>query len=159
MAGSHPESYRVLALACPCLLLFAPACSCLLLPAPACSCLLSLALACSCLLLLAMTSAFRFIARPGLQASPLPPTPMQYWVQLGRFPKCARDSLGRIANGLVRGTRVAFPADGPDSKYAALFDARPEFDDLRLAFLVFSDPQSKVNGLSVISHWGKAYHM
>ena len=77
---------------------------------------------------------------------------MQYWVQLGRFPKCARDSLGRIADGFVRGTRVAFPADGPDSKYAALFDARPEFEDLRLAFLVFSDPQSKVNILSLISH-------
>ena len=46
-------------------------CSCMLLLALACSCLLLLAPACSCLLLLAMTSAFRFIARPGLQASPL----------------------------------------------------------------------------------------
>ena len=58
----------LLALACSCSLLLAPAYSCPLLLAPACSRLLLLALACSCLLLLAMTSAFRFIARPGLKA-------------------------------------------------------------------------------------------
>ena len=109
-----------------------------------------------------------YLARPAtserggadLQASPLPPTPMQYLVQLGRFPKCARDSLGRIASGFVQSTRAAFPADGQDSKYAVVFDARPEFDHLPLAFLVCSDPQSKVNGSSLIPHGeNKACHV
>ena len=66
--GGWAGCLPLLALACSCSLLLAPAYSCPLLLAPGCSRLLLLALACSCLLLLAMTSAFRFIARPGLKA-------------------------------------------------------------------------------------------
>jgi len=47
-------------------------------------------------------------------------------------------------DGYVRGTRLAFPHEGPSSKYAALFDGRPEFDAIREAFLVGSDPESTV---------------
>ena len=33
--------------------------------------------------------------------------------------------------------------NGPDCKYSALFDARPAFDALREAFLIFADPNSQ----------------
>ena len=46
--------------------------------------------------------------------------------------------------GYVRGTRLPFPQHGPCCKYAALFDERPVFDSLRLAFLVQADPRSGV---------------
>ena len=48
-------------------------------------------------------------------------------------------------DGYVKGTRIKFPADGPDCKYCALFDARPEFDALREIFLITADPNSKVD--------------
>ena len=40
----------------------------------------------------------------------------------------------------VRGTHDPFPVIGPSCKYTALFDDRPEFDALRLSFLISADP-------------------
>jgi hypothetical protein len=48
----------------------------------------------------------------------------------------------------VRGTREKFPADGPVSKYAALFDKRTCFNALRYAFLVGADPLSTTKRFS-----------
>ena len=51
------------------------------------------------------------------------------------------DSQGTF---LVRATQDIFPvADGPNCKYAALFDKRSLFDGLRYAFLVSSDPRNQ----------------
>ena len=52
--------------------------------------------------------------------------------------KSAMDGAGH-----VRGTRIPFPADGPTSRYAALFDKRPCFDALRESFMVTNDRRSK----------------
>ena len=41
-------------------------------------------------------------------------------------------SRGRVVRGA---TDTPFPADGPQSKYAALFDCRPCFDALRTSFV------------------------
>ncbi len=39
-----------------------------------------------------------------------------------------------------------FPhSDGPNCKYAALFDLRPMFDGLRFAFLLSADPLSRMS--------------
>ena len=53
------------------------------------------------------------------------------------------DSAGRAC---VVGTFPiqAFPANGPASKYEALFDANPCFDCIRESFIVSCDPRSKV---------------
>ena len=53
----------------------------------------------------------------------------------------------RGEDGFIVGTRSIFPPGGPSCKYLALFDARPEFDALRLAFLVFGDPCMEVTAL------------
>ena len=42
----------------------------------------------------------------------------------------------RSEDGKVRGTRIDFPANGPCCEYAALFDGRPMFDNLRKAFML-----------------------
>ena len=42
----------------------------------------------------------------------------------------------------VRGTRIDFPVGGPHCKYAALFDERPMFDNLRKAFLLHGSSDS-----------------
>ena len=44
-------------------------------------------------------------------------------------------------NHFVRGTQAPFPVIGPSCKYIALFDDRPEFDALRLSFLISADPE------------------
>jgi hypothetical protein len=51
---------------------------------------------------------------------------------------------------LVRGTRIPYPANGPASKYEALFDSRPCFDPLRYSFLVAGGLGSFLEGLSGI---------
>ena len=51
----------------------------------------------------------------------------------------------REGTRLVRGSRVAFRADGPATKYVALFDTRAWFDSLRLAFLVTADASAKMD--------------
>ena len=48
----------------------------------------------------------------------------------------------------VRGTREPFPMLGPACKYMALFDDRPMFDALRLAFLVQADPHSGIGRMT-----------
>ena len=52
-----------------------------------------------------------------------------------------------VVNGnvYVRGTRDAFPVFGPSCKYTALFDDRPEFDALRLLFLIHADQHQEVS--------------
>ena len=40
-----------------------------------------------------------------------------------------------LGSQVVRGTRIAFPGDGPITRYAALFDDRPMFDVLCVSFL------------------------
>ena len=40
----------------------------------------------------------------------------------------------------IKGTRTLSPVTEPWCKYTALFDSRPEFDSLRLLFLVAADP-------------------
>ena len=44
----------------------------------------------------------------------------------------------------VRGTRDPFPLIGPTCRYEALFDVRPEFDALRLSFLISADPRQLI---------------
>ena len=44
----------------------------------------------------------------------------------------------------VKGTRNYFPVVGPTCKYTALFDGRPEFDALRLSFLIDADQYKEV---------------
>ncbi len=44
----------------------------------------------------------------------------------------------------VRGTQEPFPADGPMTKYGALFDPRSCFDGIRWDFLVAADPHMQV---------------
>jgi len=39
---------------------------------------------------------------------------------------------------------MPFPADGPGTKYDALFDPRPAFDALRDAFMIYADPEARV---------------
>ena len=46
--------------------------------------------------------------------------------------------------GHVKGTLQPFPVDGPSCKYAAIFDTRPAFDALRLAFLLHADPHLQI---------------
>ena len=48
----------------------------------------------------------------------------------------------RSNDGFIKGTRQVFPFDGPSCRYEALFDARPEFDALREAFMVFAPDSS-----------------
>ena len=49
-------------------------------------------------------------------------------------------------NRYIRGTdKIPFPNDGPTCKYTALFDSSPEFDPLRLSFLIYGDGQSGVH--------------
>ena len=52
-----------------------------------------------------------------------------------------KDAFSNV-NGevFVRGTRHPFPMIGPSCRYTALFDDRPEFDALRLSFLISADP-------------------
>ena len=57
--------------------------------------------------------------------------------------KSVKDEFGNI-RGLMR---VPFPADGPNCKYAALFDLRKIFDPLRQAFLTYGDPTSRPDTL------------
>ena len=46
----------------------------------------------------------------------------------------------------VRGTqKIPFPNDGPACRYTALFDNRPEFDPLRLPFLIYGDINSGIH--------------
>ena len=45
--------------------------------------------------------------------------------------------------GYIRGTRILFPPDGPQCKYSALFDPRPEFDAIRESFIVQCDPEQQ----------------
>ena len=47
------------------------------------------------------------------------------------------------SDGKVRGTRVEYPTLIPVCKYIALFDERPMFDNLRLAFLLHAGINSK----------------
>ena len=49
-------------------------------------------------------------------------------------------------DGFIKGTnRKSFPQDGPSSKYAALFDARLDFDNFRHSFLVFADARREIH--------------
>ena len=61
------------------------------------------------------------------------------------FPEWTYEGLmsAMSADGKVCGTRVAYPTDGPDCKYSALFDERPMFDNLRIAFLLHAGTESK----------------
>ena len=72
-------------------------------------------------------------------------------MRLGYLPGDVQDSVYedydgtksvRDEKGCVKGTRIKFPDDGPDCEYEALFDKRPMFDALRMAFLVYGDPMS-----------------
>ena len=46
----------------------------------------------------------------------------------------------------IRGMyKKPFPHDGPTCRYEALFDERPEFDSLRMAFLIHGDVNSGIN--------------
>ena len=49
----------------------------------------------------------------------------------------------KSVDGFVRGTQIDFPRNGPKTKYAALFDKRGMFDNLREAFLVHAGIESK----------------
>ena len=55
----------------------------------------------------------------------------------------AEETGGRL---VVRASfpESVFPADGPTHKYAALFDSRPCFDGLRMAFMIGGDANSSV---------------
>ena len=57
---------------------------------------------------------------------------------LQRDGKCEGLQPAHGSDGFIRGTRVAFPDDGPSCKYEALFDQRPVFDALREAFMTFT---------------------
>ena len=61
------------------------------------------------------------------------------------FPEKAYEGLlsARSGDGKVRGTKIAFPDGGPSCKYAALFDERSMFDNLRKAFLLHAGTDSK----------------
>ena len=70
-------------------------------------------------------------------------------IQLGYLPagsntECADDfrNSSHSADGYVCGTRLTFPAGGPPTKYAALFDVSHHFDAIRYSFLVAADATS-----------------
>ena len=54
---------------------------------------------------------------------------------------CADDfrNSAQSADGYVRGARLTFPAGGPPSRYAALFDFSHHFDAIRYSFLAAAD--------------------